>query len=75
MQHHNTGVTAETLLKAIRRHCMECSGGIRREVEHCQMRNCNLHPYRRDLYTYLNSAAQTDIQLPGQTSMFREAKE
>lgn len=36
----------DDLLVAIRAHCLECSGGCRKEVERCRMKNCHLYPYR-----------------------------
>ena len=35
-----------TPLKAIRHKCLDCSGGSRKEVYHCQFENCSLYPYR-----------------------------
>lgn len=35
-----------TLLKAIRKKCVECCGGSRLEIDRCNMLNCPLHPYR-----------------------------
>lgn len=34
------------LLVAIRAKCMECSGGMRREVHGCKLKECPLWPYR-----------------------------
>ena len=36
----------DDLLVAIRAHCLECSGGCRKEVERCRMKKCHLYPYR-----------------------------
>ena len=36
----------DTPLKAIRLHCLECSGGRRKEVRFCQIPHCHLYPYR-----------------------------
>ena len=36
-----------TLLKAIRKKCVECCGGSRLEIERCNLINCALHPYRQ----------------------------
>ena len=33
-------------LKAIRKHCLECVGGYRKEVKICTDTGCNLWPYR-----------------------------
>ena len=35
-----------SLLKCVRRHCLECSGGSSKEVEVCPITHCNLYPYR-----------------------------
>ena len=35
-----------TPIKAIRAHCVECSGGQRAEVRFCTIQNCPLWPYR-----------------------------
>jgi len=38
--------TKAELLSAIRRKCLDCSGGMRNEVKGCKIRDCPLHPYR-----------------------------
>lgn len=38
--------TADELLVAIRAHCLECSGGSKKEVERCCVKSCKLRPYR-----------------------------
>jgi hypothetical protein len=35
-----------TPVKAIRAHCLECSGHVPSEVRLCQLSNCKLWPYR-----------------------------
>ena len=35
-----------TPLRAIRQHCLECSGGIASEVRECVIPTCPLYPYR-----------------------------
>lgn len=32
---------------AIRAHCLQCSGGMRKLVDECPVKGCNLYPYRR----------------------------
>ena len=39
--------TPEELLKVIRAHCLDCCGGSRRDVHNCDIRRCNLWPYRK----------------------------
>lgn len=38
--------TPDELLVAIHRHCLGCSGGSRKEVHRCGLKNCALWPYR-----------------------------
>ena len=42
----NRNPTNRSPLKAIRRHCLECSGGSQAERRLCPCRGCNLHPFR-----------------------------
>jgi hypothetical protein len=35
-----------TPLLAIKKKCLECSGGDRKEVMACELKNCPLHSYR-----------------------------
>ena len=36
----------KTPLLAIRQHCLECSGGIPKEVRYCHITDCPLYEYR-----------------------------
>ena len=36
----------EELLNAIHKHCLECSGGSRKEVHRCGLKNCALWLWR-----------------------------
>ena len=38
---------SEILRKAIRAHCLECSGGSRWDVHNCLVKECKLWPYRK----------------------------
>ena len=38
--------TKVELLSAIRRKCLDCSGGVRNEVKGCKIRDCPLYQYR-----------------------------
>lgn len=40
--------TPEELLIAIHKHCLECSGGSRKEVQSCRIKGCSLYPYRME---------------------------
>jgi hypothetical protein len=42
-------ITIRKLLKAIRKNCLECSGGAASEVEQCSMKRCPLYAYRMGL--------------------------
>lgn len=35
-----------TPIKAIRKKCVDCSGGILKEVKECPIEYCPLHPFR-----------------------------
>lgn len=35
-----------TPMRAIRKKCIECSGGQTSEVKYCKVKNCALYPYR-----------------------------
>ncbi len=35
-----------TPIKAIRKKCLDCSGGSSKEVDLCPIKDCNLYPYR-----------------------------
>lgn len=39
-------VTAEMLLKVMRRYCLLCCGGSKNMVKACTSQDCPLHPYR-----------------------------
>lgn len=39
-------VTAEMLLRVIRRYCLLCCGGSKKLVKACTTNDCPLHPYR-----------------------------
>ena len=40
--------TPNILLAVIRAHCLECSGGSRKQVHNCEITQCRLWPYRKD---------------------------
>ena len=40
------GHRPEPVLRAIRRKCLDCSGGSAAEVADCLVRNCALYPFR-----------------------------
>lgn len=43
----NNKPTPNILLAVIRAHCLECSGGSRKQVHNCEIKNCRLWPYRK----------------------------
>ena len=49
-------VTAEMLLKVMRRYCLRCCGGSKNLVKACTSQDCPLHPYR-------NCTALTQIDM------------
>ena len=42
-------ISSSKLLKAIRKKCLECSGGYTEEVLNCEITECSLYPYRLGL--------------------------
>ena len=56
--------TPNELLVAIHRHCLACSGGSRKEVHNCTMKNCALHPYREP------ETSRKPRKIKGQISVF-----
>lgn len=40
--------TPEELLIAIHKHCLACSGGSKKEMQNCRIKDCNLWPYRME---------------------------
>lgn len=40
-------LTPDILLAVIRAHCLECSGGSRKQVHNCGIKSCQLWPYRK----------------------------
>lgn len=43
-----TKPTPEELLIAIHKHCLACSGGSKKEMQNCRIKDCNLWPYRTE---------------------------
>lgn len=39
--------TPQELIVAIHAKCLDCSGGMRKEVQRCNITDCPLWPYRR----------------------------
>lgn len=36
----------DKILEAIRKNCLNCAGGSKKEVEKCPIKKCPLYPYR-----------------------------
>lgn len=49
----------KTPLTAIKQKCLECSGGDKQEVQHCELPECPLFPYR------LGIDPNAPLDLPG----------
>ena len=62
MSKKNKGPTATELLSAIRKKCMDCSGGMRNEVRDCRIKDCPLYPYRRNALD-VNENIQTEMEM------------
>jgi len=56
--------TPQELIAAIHAKCLDCSGGSRKEVHNCKIKDCPLWPYRR------GEAREKQTQAKGQISLF-----
>ena len=55
--------TQQELYTAIRLKCLDCSGGSRKEVHNCKIKECPLWPYRR------NEPKENTDRIAGQISI------
>ncbi|RLF96486.1 hypothetical protein DRN58_09665 [Thermococci archaeon] len=46
----NPNIISITPMKAIRKKCLECSGGQQKEIKFCNIYDCPLYPYRMGSY-------------------------
>lgn len=60
--------TSDVLLVAIRAKCLDCSGGSRREVERCKLKDCAIYPFRSVKAVGGEHERQTEIN--GQIDLF-----
>lgn len=61
--------TPEELQKAIYGHCLECSGGSRKQLHNCNVKKCKLYPYREP------EAKKKPRKIKGQVNIFELMKE
>jgi len=61
--------TPEELQRAIYQHCLACSGGSRKLLHNCNIKNCNLYPYREP------EAKKKPMKVKGQVNIFELMKE
>lgn len=61
-------IGADALLIAIRKHCLDCSGGNRGLVERCGIKHCALFPYR----SIHAIGGERETVLKGQITMFEK---
>ncbi len=55
-----------TPLKAIKKKCLECSGGDKQEVRQCALRQCPLFPYRLGLDPEAPGELPLEVREPGE---------
>lgn len=48
-------ISERKLLKAIRKNCLDCSGGVASDVADCSMKECPLYAYRMGLAGLYNT--------------------
>ena len=56
------GEKITSVLKAVKKHCLECSGYQRDEVKLCTVTKCNLWPFRLGKNPYRKKKELTDEQ-------------
>lgn len=61
----------DSVLRAIRAHCLECSGNSKTEVERCGITDCHLYPYRT-VGSAQKAHADEHEEIEGQLTMFEE---
>ena len=66
----NKQPTPNILLAVIRAHCLECSGGSRKQVHNCEITNCRLWPYRKDNARKPNGRHMKVSDAYGQMTLF-----
>ena len=49
-------------VKAIRKKCIECSGGSRSEIEKCVIKDCALYPFRFGRNPFRSAREMSDEQ-------------
>ena len=64
--------SAHVLMIAIRAKCMDCSGGVRKMVEQCNIKDCPLYQYRS--IKAMGDSAQP-VELAGQIGLFEIMKQ
>lgn len=62
-------------VKAIRKKCLECSGGSSREVERCQIKDCALYPFRFGRNPFRAKRELTDEQKAEMAERLRKARD
>lgn len=63
--------STHALMIAIRTKCLDCSGGVRKMVEQCNIKDCPLYPYRS--IKAMGGSAQPG-ELTGQMDFFEILK-
>lgn len=57
------GVNNRDVLDAVRRKCLNCSHQNAYEVEHCNIKKCPLHPFRKGINPYYQRADLTESEI------------
>lgn len=64
-----------TPLKAIRQHCIECSGGNKLEVSKCPVTECSLYAFRRGKNPYRTARTLSEEQRNAHIECLRRWRE
>jgi len=70
----NTLEEPQTMAKAIRAHCLECSCGSANEVRLCELKHCKLYRFRSGKNPNIKRTL-TDAQKQAQALRLKEARE
>lgn len=70
----NKKPTPDILLAVIRAHCLECSGGSRKQVHNCEIKNCRLWPYRKGESRKAGTTRITEGDVYRQMTLFEFAE-
>ena len=61
-------------VKAIRKHCIECCGGVQNEVKLCTVDHCDLYPFRMGTNPFRKKRELTEEQRQAAVERLKRAR-